>query len=520
MLNFIKIYLMTIVTNGGVNLMFRQKQLTKAEEGIKYTDESRLYEDLIDNEKKLEEIFVNCNDFYIKHVNIKEHTGRIVYINGLVNNDQLDDTLLDFEKHYYEGDSATYFMEKLQKSSVVSEETTLMTTWQDVIEHITKGDAVLFFNKCLHGLAISGRNKGLDRSLTDPPTEQVLRGSRIGLIENTDVNVALIRNRIRTPYLKTEKHYVGDVSQTPVVMIYIDKYADSSVVEEVRNRLTRMEAAIILESGHIEEMICDGKRSAFPLMQLTERPDTVSALLFEGKVGIIIHGTPMVLVVPTTFWEGFQSVEDYHNPFIFATAVRWLRYLFALVALFLPSFYISVTTFHHEVLPTPLALSIATAREPSPFPTIVEVLMMEIVFEGLREAGIRLPPPIGLTISIVGALVIGEAAVQAGIVSAPIVIVVALTGIASFLIPKLNMNLTIRLCRFPIMFLSAIFGLYGIGISLIAFLIHITNLQSVGVPYLSPIAPFHAAGLKDVLFRAPVNMLYKKKNHHGIERDD
>jgi spore germination protein KA len=221
------------------------------------------------------------------------------------------------------------------------------------------------------------------------------------------------------------------------------------------------------------------------------------------------------------FWHGFQVAEDYYMHFIFATQLRWLRFLFGFIALAFPSFYVAVTTYHQEMIPTGLALTLAASREIIPFPTLVETFMMEITFDALREAGIRLPKPVGQTISIVGALVIGQAAVQAGIISAPIVMIVSLTGIASFLIPLPTMSQAISLLRFPMLIAAGMFGLYGIGMFLIVLIVHLANLRSFGVPYLAPLAPLNFSGLLDVLFRAPWQVISKRQNNimHKMERE-
>jgi len=259
----------------------------------------------------------------------------------------------------------------------------------------------------------------------------------------------------------------------------------------------------VIESGFIEEFVEDFPFSPFPQVQNTERPDIVCGSLLEGKVSIFVDNTPFVLMVPMTFWSGLQAAEDYYERFIYVTFIRWIRYILFNISLLLPSIYVAVITFHPQLIPTNLLISIASAREDVPFPVLFEAIMMELMFEALREAGIRLPKSIGSAVSIVGALVIGEAAVQAGIISAPMVIVVAATGIASFAVPRYNFGTAYRLLRFPILILAGMFGLYGVILGMIAILIHLVHLRSFGVPYLSPIAPQNPKYLKDVLVRAP-----------------
>jgi len=307
-----------------------------------------------------------------------------------------------------------------------------------------------------------------------------------------------------------EETIIGTISRTKVMVTYLDNMAAPELVTEVKTRLKKDEMGSVLESGYIEEMIRDAPYSPFPVMKMTERPDSVAASLIEGRVAILTNGTPMALIIPMTFWQTFQTVEDYYMNFLFATLLRWIRYFFAGIVVFLPSVFIAITTYHPEMLPTALALSIAGSREIVPFPTLVETLLMEVIFEALREAGIRLPRPIGQTISIVGALVIGQSAVQAGIVSAPIVIIVALTGIAAFLIPDTNTAQGFRIVRFPLMVLGGSFGLFGIGMGTLALLIHLVNIRSFGTYYMWPIAPFKAGGLWDVAVRAPWWIMNKR----------
>jgi len=269
----------------------------------------------------------------------------------------------------------------------------------------------------------------------------------------------------------------------------------------VRTRLKEIDIDAIEDSGYVLELIEDNPKSIFPQILQTERPDRVVGNLLEGKIGILVENSPFALVAPCTFFNMMASPEDYYGRFFISSFVRFLRYFFLLIALMFPAIYISVTTFHQELLPTNLIYSVATSRERVPFPAFLEALLMEITFEALREAGLRLPKPIGQTVSIVGALVIGEAAVSAGIVSAPLVIVVATTGIASFMFPNYSLSGAIRLLRFMMIFLAGTLGFYGILLGIMFVLIHLVKLRSFGVPYLSPIVEFNFNNLKDLFIR-------------------
>lgn len=332
--------------------------------------------------------------------------------------------------------------------------------------------------------------------------ETVLAGQAVLFIEGTPKAIISSR-RIKSCRLKMEVLKIGTLTQTDVAIFYIDGIVNDKLVREVKKRLERIEIDGVLESGYLEEFIEDDPNSIFPQVNTTERPDRLCACLMEGRVGILVDNTPMCLIVPATFPQLLQSPEDYYNRFPYATFTRVLRVITMNIALLLPSLYIAVLTFHQEMLPTPLLISIAGQREGVPFPAFLEALMMELVFEFLREAGVRLPRPIGQAVSIVGALVIGQAAVSAGLVSSAMVMVVSLTAIASFTIPTISGSYVIRLLRFPIMILAASFGLFGVMVGLMAVLIHICQLRSFGVPYLAPLAPLKFSELKDTFIRMP-----------------
>ncbi|TCK05541.1 UNVERIFIED_ORG: GerA spore germination protein [Anoxybacillus amylolyticus] len=279
--------------------------------------------------------------------------------------------------------------------------------------------------------------------------------------------------------------------------------AAPELVAEIEKRLGGIELDGVLETGYIEEIIQDHPYSPFPQVLNTERPDVAVASLLEGRIVIVQDGTPFVLVMPVSFYSLMQSSEDYYQRSLISTLIRWLRYLFLLVSLLLPSVYIAILTFHQEMMPTTLSLTVAASRERVPFPAFVEALIMEIVFEALREAGVRLPKQAGAAVSIVGALVIGQAAVQAGLVSTPMIMVVALTGIASFTIPRFTTGIALRVLRFPMMILAGSLGLLGVMLGVLLILIHLASLRSLGVPYLSIDAPTASHRMGDVLVRTP-----------------
>lgn len=378
----------------------------------------------------------------------------------------------------------------------------LLYTEEEAFKKILAGGALILLrdNNCALGASIGG---GVRRSVEEPTSQTVIRGPKEGFTEDISTNLALLRRKLQTPALKYEQHIIGSYTQTRVVVAYLEGIARPEVVEEVNVRLEAIDTDSILESGYIEEMIQDAALTPFPTMLNTERPDTVAGSLLDGMVGILIDGTPFALIAPVTFFNFFQSSEDYYQRYDISTFLRIIRFLSFFVALLLPSLYIAVTTFQQEMIPTTLLITLAGQREGVPLPALYEALAMELIFEVIREAGIRMPRVIGPAISIVGALVLGQAAVQAGLVSGAMVIVVSFTAIANFVIPSINMASAVRLIRFVLMILAGTFGLFGILAGLIPLLAHLVSLRSFGVNYFMPYAPYFKSNMKDLLLRVP-----------------
>lgn len=345
------------------------------------------------------------------------------------------------------------------------------------------------------------------RSVDEPQTEALIRGPRDGFTEDFRTNTALIRRRIRDPNLRFETFQLGRRSRTDVAVVYVEGIVNDKLLQEVRNRIHTIDVDEVAGSGFIEQWLTDHLLSPFPQIMSTERPDKLSAALLQGKVGVIVDNTPFQLIMPMTLFSFFHSPEDYYQNWIISTVIRVMRFGAAFLATFMPAFYIALTEFHHGMLPSELAFSIAGSREGVPFPSVVEAFAMEATLELLREAGIRLPKPIGQTIGIVGGLVIGEAAVRAGIVSPIMVIVVAITAISSFSLPSYTFAISLRLLRFFMMLTAALFGLYGIVLAYIMLNVHIANLMSFGIPYSTPFAPTFLTDWKDLILRAPNRLL-------------
>ena len=390
----------------------------------------------------------------------------------------------------------------LKETLVRSAEVTTSTDLTEVVQAILAGQTAMLIEGSLQALLVDTRYNPA-RNPEEPQTETEVRGPRDGFVENLITNLTLIRRRIRDPKLRFEALVVGARTRTDVAVGYIKDLADPGVVDEVRRRIQSVDMDGILESGELEEMIQDAPLSPFPTLLTTERPDRAAAALLRGQVIIVTDNTPFVLMAPMLFWQLLQAPGDYYSNYMVGTAFRLLRLTAMVIALVLPSLYVILTTFHHEMIPTPLALSVAGGREGTPLPTLLEILLMEIMFEILQEAGLRLPRAVGQTVSIVGALVIGEAAVQAGLVAPATVIVTASAGITSFAIPVYTASQIIRVLRFPLLLISGVMGVFGflIGISFLA--MHLASIRSFGAPYLAPLMPLQSKDLRDALWRAP-----------------
>jgi len=402
---------------------------------------------------------------------------------------------------------ASVFMTHIVPSGQIS----VLSCIDKVVEHVLTGEAALFIEGARQCVVFEA--KGWEhRGIEEPHTEKVVRGPREGFSELLRANTALVRRRLRTPDLRMDSTKVGRRSKTDIVIAYIDGLANPRLVATIRERIDHIDTDILPDSGLLEEFIEDYPYSPFPQIQYTERPDRFCAGLSEGLVGIIVDGSPMALMAPGNLASFFQSPEDYYERFPYGGPLRALRFIAGVIALTFPALYVAISLFHQEMLPTKLALAIAGSHMPVPFPVLVEALLMEVALELIRESSVRLPDPVGQTMGFVGALLLGDAAVSAGLVSPIMVIVVAVTGLASFAIPHYPTGLAIRLLRFPLLFLSAWLGLYGLMAGLMAIALHLGALSSFGVPYLEPLMKPRPS-LRDVVWRSPVFTFNKRPEY-------
>ncbi|WP_347490662.1 spore germination protein [Desulfoscipio sp. XC116] len=481
-----------------------------------------LSSDIEDNLRGLKEIFHDCTDVVFREFLFARQEQiklALIYIDGLADKDLISNQIMRTlsleapaatDRAAITKDNAWHY---IKMHGLCAHQLQDSPELDNVLNAILSGDSVLLVDGHADALIVGSRGWAA-RSIEDSKTETVVRGPRESFVETLRTNTSMLRRKIKNQNLKIEMLQLGEITKTDIAVIYIKNIVNEGLVQEVKKRLSGIKIDAVLESGYIEELIRDNPYSIFPTLSHTDRPDRVAAHLLEGRVAIMVDGTPMVLVAPYLFIEAIQSPEDYYEQSFFMSGVRLLRIISLILALTLPSLYIAIISFHHEMLPTPLLLSIAAQREAVPFPVFVEALLMELAFEIIREAGIRLPRDVGQAVSIVAALIIGQAAVQAGLVAGATIIVVALTAMASFTV-YYSGSISFRLLRFPMMFLAASFGLFGIIGCIIALVVHMASLRSFGVPYLAPLSPVITQDLKDSAIRVPWWAMHKRPHLIG-----
>ncbi|WP_277584402.1 spore germination protein [Psychrobacillus antarcticus] len=482
-------------------------------------DKQTLKTKLQDNIKIVKDTLGNSSDIIIREIQIGKGgvlKAGIMYTDGLSDTNSIQDFILESlmldikdAELKVELTPNPKIIEMIKDFAMTTGEIKEVTKFDQLFLSLLSGDVIFLIDGYSEGLII-GNSRWVERGVTESTTQTVIRGPREAFSENIRINTALIRRKIKDPQLWMETKIIGKRTRTNVAVMYIKGIANDKVVKEVHFRLDRIDIDGILESGYIEELIQDAPRSMFPTVYNSERPDVVAAAILEGRVAILIDGTPFVLTVPALFVQFFQSSEDYYQRSQITSLVRILRFFSFGIALLAPALFIAATTFHHEMLPTSLLISLAAQREGVPFPAFIEALIMEITFEILREASLRMPRAIGSAMSIVGAFVVGTAAVEAGLISAAMVIVVSLTAIANFVSPTYDMSMSVRMLRFIFMGLAASFGLFGVTVGLIALVLHLCSLRSFGIPYMYPLAPFNISAQKDTIIRLSIWKMFTR----------
>lgn len=472
------------------------------------TETDNLSPHLADNAALLTRLLGNSTDLVIKELQPDHSTlMNVIYIDGLVHTQVLHQSILyslqdRFVMERLNGLDAEQKLELLYKQILIAGDVSITRSSKHFVHELMSGNVMIMVDGTATALRI-GLPGWEDRDVGESNSQTVVRGPMEGFTENIRTNTALVRRKIKDTQLWLETFEIGTITQTSVSIMYLDSIVSPKLVKEVKRRLSEIDTDSILESGYIEEFIQDKTLTPFPTIYNTDRPDTVAAGILEGKVAILVDGTPFVLLVPTFFTAFFQSAEDYYQRADISTLLRFVRFLAFFITLLAPSFYVAITTYHQEMIPTNLVISLAAQRENVPFPAFVEAMLMELTYEILREAGVRIPKNIGQAISIVGTLVIGQAAVAAGFISSSMVIIVSITAISSFVIPEMGMSIAARIIRFALIGLAGFIGLFGTLFGVFIIILHLASLQSFGEPYMSPLGPYRARDMKDSVFRFP-----------------
>ncbi len=488
------------------------------QDGYKPYEDGALSIDMDVNLKALEAAFKGCSDIQFRRFSMAN--GRlcsIVFFDGMTNKEMLNHDIIERLMAYQKPRETTtetcagppaWVKDEILAVSQYKEVTML----KDALKSILEAQCLLLVNGYATAYAVDVKAMET-RSVSEAKIESVVRGPQEAFVEDIGVNLTLVRRRIKTHALKMEAFEIGSQGKTKVILAYIEGIIETGIVDEARKRLQKMDIDIALAVGELISFVEDDPLSPFPQSEITERPDSCAAALSEGRFAILIDGNPFVMIAPTTFSFLFTAAEDYYDRGYFTGFIRMLRYFAFFISLLGPSAYIAITTYHPEMIPTNLLISILNARADVPFPAFVEAVLMEVIFEIVRESGIRMPARISNALSIVGALVIGQISVQAGLISPMMVVVVSITGLASFMIPKLNTKRQASVLRFPFMLLAATMGIFGIITGILILLIHMAALRSFGVPYLSPFTPSDTQGLKDSIIMLPAKYLKKRPTY-------
>ena len=456
------------------------------------------------------EIFKKDSVLRVKRISARKNTPidcALLYMDGMTDSEQLNNAVIrpllvmDVPNEY------TSLAEYVEKQVLFARDAKRNSSISKIIEGILYGEAVILLNGSKE--AVSVDVKGFrTRGINEPQEEKVLQGPREGFEEAALLNLAMLRRKLQTPDLCFEMMRLGRRTNTLVYICYLDTLADQKMVAELKKRISKIDIDGILDSNYIAEQIRDGGYSLFKTCGTTERPDIVAAKLLEGRIALVVDGTPVVVTLPYLFSESFQSDEDYYLNFLVSSVGRILRYICFFLSISIPAIFIALSTFHKELLPTSLAIAVSKLRGGVPFSPFTECLLLIFVFEILKETGVRMPQSLGHALSIVGGLVVGQAAVDARIISTPMLIVIAISGIAGLMIPKLKG--AVFYLRIILLFLAALFGLYGFIAGLTVVIMHIISLTSFGVDYTASLRRADFQSLKDTIIRAPWKSMLKR----------
>lgn len=471
-------------------------------------------ENLQKNINKMREVFNGTTDFTVKNLNLQTVKGSlnvaIITMEGLVNKETLALSVTNPISDYRcSKDDKSDAFTIIQNDILTCSEQVIVNSFEEITKYIMSGFACILVDGYKQGLVI-GVQGFTFRSVSEPETEVVQRGSREGFVEPLRINMSLLRRRLRNTDLRFETHTIGSISQTDICLCYLTGTVSEEILAELRKRLSKVDLDTLFASGYLVPYLDDDSdRPIFSGVGVTERPDTACAKICEGRVIVLVDGTPSALVVPHLLVENFQTLDDYTNRPFFATMTRWLKYIAFMISSLLPGLYIAVATFNPEFFPSQLLTKVATSISKTPFSVFAEVLLFTFIYEIMREAGLRLPKTLGHAVSIIGGLVIGETAVNSGLIGAPTLMIVALAAISSYVVPDLYAS--IAFLRFAFILVGGIWGVWGVILLLCVVMINICSKNSFGVPFASPIAPLGLFGLRDVIVRANWKTLSRRQ---------
>lgn len=451
-------------------------------------EETKISASLRENEAYVRKRCENCADILIRPMRLGDERKidcLMVYIEVAVSNMMLDDSAIGKMINHFWEISPDQMQEFVKHNSLGIADVKKLSTMEEAFSAMLAGNAVFFMDGYDQAMKISSRGYP-NMGVSEAETEKVLRGSREGFSDSVKTNSALVRKRLRDTRMKVEECQIGTRSNTTVQMLYIEDLVHEELLEEIRERMNTYEIDGILDSGMLEQLTEDTWYSPFPQYQTTERPDRAAQELLNGKIVVICDNSPEALILPSAFNGFMESSEDWYHHFEMASFLRVLRYLALAVATLLPGLYLAVIRFHTQILPTNLILSFAEAREGVPFSSVTELIFLELSFELIREAGVRIPGSLGNAIGIVGGLIIGQAAVSANLVSPIVVMIVALTALGSMTIPNEEFASAFRLLKYFFLFLGGYLGIFGIVLGAYLTVSHLAGLLSFGMPYLMP----------------------------------
>ena len=467
----------------------------------------QLTKNLEQNRAAIQKTLRDCGDVVWREFRIGGN-GKLLmlYADNFVDLEAIRESILETLMLDYENEKPAGILEALLMEAVAISEVQKITTTEEICDAVFWGDTVLLMDG--NDFALQATTKKFpNRGISKAETEVVVQGPKDAFMEVMAFNIVLTRRRIRDSRLKLKRKKAGCRTKMDIALMYMEDLVRPEVLSQVERQLDEMNMENLLDSGSAEQLLERRKYSPFPQLQMTERPDKTAAALLEGRVVLLADNTPYAILLPATLNTFFQAAEDYYERWEIMSFIRFIRYVAAFFAVTLPGLYIAFAVYHPQLLPTALALKVASTRGAIPFSVIGEVLIMELAFELLREAGIRLPSPVSSTIGIVGGIIIGSAAVEAGIVSPVVVIVAALTGICSFVIPNVSIVSGLRLSKYLVIGLAAVFGMFGVWAALLFLLGHLSSLTSYGIPYLYPFCSSsinNDRDWEDSIFRLPL----------------